>query len=98
MIDDARIGGLLLVSLGDVVEVQHGMSRAIQLGPREIELRARTVHESEHILIELHGLLELASRHIVTPTLIPTELLLVRFCYKSLPQNVTADEQPRIGR
>ena len=58
-------GGLPLVGLGDVVEVQHGMARAIQPSPREIELRARAVHESQHILIELHGLFELAGRHIV---------------------------------
>jgi hypothetical protein len=34
MIDDARIGGLLLVGLGDVVKVQHGIARAVHPGPR----------------------------------------------------------------
>src|ERR1700732_1478293 len=65
MIDDAGIGTLLPVGLGDVVEMQHGMARAIQPRAREIELRARAVLESQHVLIELHGRFEIAGRHIV---------------------------------
>ena len=45
MIDNPRVGALLLVGLGDVIEVQYGMARAIQPGTGKIERRARTIHE-----------------------------------------------------
>jgi hypothetical protein len=51
MIDDARIRTLVYVRFGNVVEMQHGMTCTIQPRSREIELRARTVHESEHTLV-----------------------------------------------
>jgi hypothetical protein len=41
------------------------MPRTIQPGPREIELRARAVYETQNLHVELHGLFEFASRHIV---------------------------------
>jgi hypothetical protein len=45
MIDDARVRALLLVGLGDVIEVKYGMARAIQPGTGEIERRSLPVHE-----------------------------------------------------
>src|SRR4029077_14449022 len=65
MIDDAGIGALLLVGLGDVVEVQHGMVPAVQPGAGKIERWARTVLEPQHVLIELHCLAEFAGRYVV---------------------------------
>ena len=41
------------------------MPRTIQPGPREIELRARAVYETQNLHVELHGLFEFAGRHIV---------------------------------
>src|SRR5262245_33952057 len=45
--------------------MQYGMPRTVQPSSRKIEFRTRTVHESEHILVELHGFFQLARRHIV---------------------------------
>jgi hypothetical protein len=58
-------GALLPVGLGNVIEVQNGMTRTIQPGPREIELRARAAYETQNLPVELHGLFEFAGRHIV---------------------------------
>src|SRR5262249_9946038 len=65
MIDDAGIRALLAVRPGDVVEVQDRMARAVEPGAGEIESRTRTVFESEHVLIESKGLIELACRHVI---------------------------------
>jgi hypothetical protein len=48
MIDNPRVGALLLVGLGDVIEVQYGMAHAIQPDTGKIERRARTIHESQN--------------------------------------------------
>ena len=50
-----EIGSLLLASLRDVVEVQYRMPYAIEPRAREIERWARTVRESQNVLIEMHG-------------------------------------------
>src|SRR5271163_1996334 len=76
------------------------MARAIQPSPREIELRARTVHESQHILIELHCLFELPRRHIVMVE--HTDAYFHRasprvYLLQSILRNVAVDEQAAPG-
>src|ERR1700719_176245 len=41
------------------------MARAVEPGSREVERRTWPVGETEHVLIEMHGLVEFPSRYIV---------------------------------
>src|SRR5665213_3989108 len=65
VVDHAGIRPLLLVGAGDIVDVQHRMVAAVHPCARKIERRPWAVPHAEHVLVELHGLFELAGRYVV---------------------------------
>ena len=61
---DAGVGLLLLAAGGDVDEVHDRAALAVNPCAGKIEIRPLAALESEHVLIELHGFLQLARANV----------------------------------